>query len=972
MNRLAWILILLVVAGLAWLAFGANPNADATAAGDDDGATAARLESAAAAGEDPALPPAATTAEGAARSALAPTAEELASAAVAAATAPASLRLRLVDAAGQPVREIEVKRSVSGGSDAGDPALFRARLLRTRETETPATSTAHPDADGVVTLDRIAPGLEQRLVVSGDFWVRRSLRVAPLLAGEQRDLGELVLSPGLRLAGRVTHDGAGVAGAQVKIESDGERAGFVMVAGGPALADSETDHDGSYALPGVPPGRYRLTAEAAGMVATTQVVEFGAAPREPRADLALGTGGRVRGRVLDASGKPLPSARVAIVPAGGFGAMSWHRQRVLSQGIPVGADGRFELTGLPEQGQHRVLAAAEGHALGRSPQVSDGAAVELALDAMTSVSGRVLDGAGRPVAEAEVRLDPVAQSTGPLSFGTSRATSGADGSFRLEGVAPGDYALVAEAMAGEARIEPFTVAAENEPVELRLAGGGGLIVRVQDEAGLPLRDAEVALRRAASDLRPFDDAGQRIRIVRGGDGPARSARTDARGEVHYLGLPPGNWEVEADAEGFARTKLEVQRAGEGEQTFEVVLRRSATLVVRVVDPFGGPVPGAQLELRRDGESSGKPASRRADDWGIAVWEELEPGRYGVHQGSVSGIEQIDFGDGSVRIGRDGGGRQASEVPSLVVDLAGGQVREEELVIAAQTVLRVRVTRFGEAVAGASVELKKPGGLDSMFAFDGQSAASARSDGDGWASLPPCEPGSYILNARASLQNPPTEIELDLLPGAQERGIALASGELSGRVVGPAGALGNARVRLGRNTGDGQRSAMVMSVSIGTFGEGEPAIETIDMLPGQSTVNTAPDGSFRFTDVPAGDWSLQVQALGHAAHETDSVHLDDGGRVDVGLIELEGAGSLRGRVIGLPAPEPGGWAMNLVRLASEDGGKEKFTAANAEGGYSFADVPPGNYRLRMDVNGEMKTSGVVRVTAGPPTVFDFQL
>jgi hypothetical protein len=110
----------------------------------------------------------------------------------------------------------------------------------------------------------------------------------------------------------------------------------------------------SFQIPGVPPGRYRLWAEASGwsFIAAT------ADGRDAQADLVVApaqtTGGitldfslrstEVTGTVVDAVALPAASYFVLAFPADKT-RWFWHSRWIAIQ--PISSDGRFELKGLP-------------------------------------------------------------------------------------------------------------------------------------------------------------------------------------------------------------------------------------------------------------------------------------------------------------------------------------------------------------------------------------------------------------------------------------------------------------------------------------------------------------------------------------------------------------------------------------------------------------------------------------------------
>ncbi len=152
------------------------------------------------------------------------------------------------------------------------------------------------------------------------------------------------------------------------------------------------------------------------------------------------------GRVVDADGRPMAGATVRIdaldrSPAGSIAG----GERLDLDGLATDADGRFQGPRKLRRGrEYRAAAVADGHASARSrPWPTPIGAVlafpdlVLARDAgPVALSGRVLDRRGRPVAGAAVW----ASAQGPAAI---PATTPADGTFRLEGLAAGRSFLFA-------------------------------------------------------------------------------------------------------------------------------------------------------------------------------------------------------------------------------------------------------------------------------------------------------------------------------------------------------------------------------------------------------------------------------------------------------------------------------------------------------------------------------------------------
>lgn len=157
--------------------------------------------------------------------------------------------------------------------------------------------------------------------------------------------------------------------------------------------------------------------------------------------IELPEGRRLVGRILDRSGRPVVDARVRVA----FEYVPGSTVAPVGQPSPAttGADGRYELRGIPSGGKLVVGVASHSH-VGRWHEVesTEGfAEVDLTLETGGTIAGRLVTPSGEPVAGASIvaprpdaersgRLDPRVLSVLPAR----RARSNAEGRFELAGL----------------------------------------------------------------------------------------------------------------------------------------------------------------------------------------------------------------------------------------------------------------------------------------------------------------------------------------------------------------------------------------------------------------------------------------------------------------------------------------------------------------------------------------------------------
>lgn len=390
-----------------------------------------------------------------------------------------------------------------------------------------------------------------------------ALRLAP---GERRENVEIVLGQGGRIEGRVVDDeGQGVASAVIEHRSELDPVPRILV----------TDQDGAFVLEGVrgevslraiaagrPPALGRVTVEASATTNTTL-----------RLDPA---GLSVRGRVVDAHGRPIDGAQVRIEsmrPGGG-----------VVRTVTTDALGEFVAERVPAP-PLRVVADHRAYALGAGLDVESlEAPVELALARPVTVAGSVLDawtalGLERAaVSLVSASVPPVVRSVESDEDGRFVVPRLFAGRWTLELAADGHVSARSEIVVRASRWE------EQELPAVSLEPGARIEGDVVDRLGQVTAGVLVEV---AGD----EEAGPR-------------ARTDERGHFVLDGLGPGEHVL----------ALSHPSAGEADQEVTIVRgREPSALVAHLPGRAEGGAAGAATAPRR-----GVPLEVALEDGAVVV------------------------------------------------------------------------------------------------------------------------------------------------------------------------------------------------------------------------------------------------------------------------------------------------------------------------------------------------------------------
>ncbi|MFN0242310.1 MAG: carboxypeptidase regulatory-like domain-containing protein [Planctomycetota bacterium] len=712
-------------------------------------------------------------------------------------------------------------------------------------------------------------------------------------------------------------------------------------------------------------------------------------------------GGALRARIALPEGVPIE--RVTGTRAVARGRVLRVTSRTTSERLVharIDAEGMLELGGLAPDAQH-VLAIARSACApfeGGPYRVEAGRVreIDVTLAVGATVAGRVVDESGKPVEGCELALAALSSTA---FFDAIDATSERDGTFRIEGGAPGKTIVRARKQGFlVTRSKPVLLVAgeTTKEIEIALERGGSVRGRVTWPDGSPAADASLAL---ALGMDPGNQLAQL------GSAAPRTATSASDGTFTFDALTEGPFALAAFATSpsLGLCSALVERVTPGAEPIDVALAPGHALRVTVKDELGAPLDEcaveasfeytAMIELEprvtaaRTAPESFELRGLRPGNWKVRAWS----GACSVERRATipldGGVLEIVLPRPAHVAGtvRDADGRAVSDAtvsfrdiakemystaaPSRTRTDAHGRFRSPPLAPArfalqassptsAPSESKTITLRAGETHADVELDLRTGGTLAiAVRTPDGLAdvgrridvvpqniaglvyASTFHTDEDGRATIPHVPPGTYQI-----LTSPNTR-ELQDATGDDGRidGFRLSAVRLTEDATVRDGvttevALGGAPRERIRVTGKVTSNGVPLGGVLVQVNRGRAGSQR------GVSVKTDDDGNYELRLAEPGTHGFGVRP----ANANTTFHRDHSvpDRPDVQLDFDLPAGRIAGRVVNAahePVPAIG---VSLVRESGDasDGWLSAGMLARADGTFSFQHVPPGRFAL----------------------------
>lgn len=530
----------------------------------------------------------------------------------------------------------------------------------------------------------------------------------------------------------------------------------------------------------------------------TAFFELHAGEKKSGVDLVLREGGvEISGTVSDLTGGPIAHASVRAVPDGVAGPV-----------VETDDQGRFSIWVAP--GNVDVNASADGYASGYERGVAPGT-FEVMLTPESSISGTVVDAkTNAPVAGIAV---DVSRNLRIDSFGPPGDISDENGRFRIDGLTPDRYMVIAREPRMFGSSEGTTLVGLGQEV-------AGVIVKLS-----PTARVEGKIMIAGSPSRPCNDPAMWITPT--GQSDSLGARGEPDGTVRIDSVLPGRYAVNVGCKGYVALEkyppLEVKDTDVAGLRWEVV--EGGVIRGRVMNRSGEPIEGATVR------TYGAEADVSKKD-GSYELKAVTAGKHTLVVTSKKGV--------AATTGYD-------------VEVTGRAVVQKDLVLEESGTARgVVVDADGKPVGGASVSIRPVAAWD-VNTWMATDHGSERTRDDGTFIVERLPTGDY----RVSVALAGTELRLQGLKGdaPQEMHVNVRAPQTTTLRVVVEKRTGTIRGIVSDGAGKPVTDAYVVAAREST--DSKSNIEATRWLDYDKPVITGVDGSFAFAKLAEGSYTVST-------------------------------------------------------------------------------------------------------------------
>jgi len=749
-----------------------------------------------------------------------------------------------------------------------------------------------------------------------------------------------------------------------------------------AVAASEAD--GSFAFSGVRAGMYYIQARGAWSVPDNIVrAKVAAAGDGGPLELFVRRGGRVIGRVVQPGGRPVAGAEVMLTLGPGNAIESLRSGDMCFAKARTDEQGGFVLAGVPPGEGYDLTASGAGFALSHALDIrvvaGEDTLATIEARAGGGVAGRVVSRAadgtlGTAIAGAHVAVVP--RGLRDLQFAEelllqSHVVTGADGTFRIENVPPGEFDLVGVADGHVPAKGPRALVAGGAIArtdDFELPTGPRVAGRVLDSFGAPLEG--VTVRWNSVDFRNFDFdfsfAPLLATAIEGFEYP----KSDADGRFvagAFAGEAP--YRVELYKSGFEDTNHRWDPAQEPDG-FEVRMERGGAIEGIVIDAARKqPVTSFTVETSDRVEvQADAPGNMNPFSGGLLV--EHPQGKFRIDpvkcnekvrltfcaRGYIeTSLDELTVKEGETRRGVIVELRPGGSVAGFVRDGEGRAVAGAQ-VFALPSDKAERASGGRRRGGAPQLEQLPPGFRDFAAQLGLLGDRAVTSGGDGAFELVGLDAGSTVVLAS----------HRDYVIGRSEPVVVVAGerAQASIELTQGGGVFGVARDRFARPVA----GAIVLALSPANL-SGEDRSNGGGIYQSRTDAN----GNYRITRMVGGSYFLlltrgdealnPMSFLGTLNFDMVTVPADQLVEYDIvdtssGATRVYGAVTDDGRPVG---------RGNITAISFEAEGMLgvdlKIAQIQGEGRYEFAGLAPGEYQFNIDAPGDGRPS--VRVVAEIP-------